>query len=143
VKSPGLLRTAARTYLFAQANPPRVAAAVKRLSKAERALRKLEALAKAVAAERAARPPPPAPRPPPPPKPAIKPPPKPATKPSPKPATTLGALGGSGTTAEKMRALANAAAGSAPCLLSAEELAKGMPSEHTLRYWRRAQEPTC
>jgi hypothetical protein len=39
-----------------------------------------------------------------------------------------------------MQAQANVAAGSAPCLLTAEQLASSMPSEWTLRCWRRAQE---
>jgi hypothetical protein len=39
-----------------------------------------------------------------------------------------------------LRAQSNVAHGSAPCTLSAKELAKGMPSDWTLRCWRRAQE---
>jgi hypothetical protein len=67
---------------------------------------------------------------------------KPAAKPpaaapvsKPKPALTSAALGGSGTTAEKLQAISNVAAGSAPCLLTREQLGSG-PSEQTLRRMR-------
>jgi hypothetical protein len=39
-----------------------------------------------------------------------------------------------------LQAQANVAAGSAPCLLSAEQLALGMPSEQTLRFMRAARD---
>jgi hypothetical protein len=69
-------------------------------------------------------------------KPATKPPAAaPVSKPKPKPALTSAALGGSGTTAEKLQAISNVAAGSAPCLLTREQLGSG-PSEQTLRRMR-------
>jgi hypothetical protein len=71
-------------------------------------------------------------------KPAAKPPaaaPVSKPKPKPKPALTSAALGGSGTTAEKLQAISNVAAGSAPCLLTREQLGSG-PSEQTLRRMR-------
>jgi hypothetical protein len=55
------------------------------------------------------------------------------------PALTLAALGGSGTAAEKLQALMNVAAGSAPCVLTREELGPG-PSEQMLRFARAARE---
>jgi hypothetical protein len=114
--------------------------------KQARALEALEALAASLKAERAAKPQPK-------PKPsatnvvsvavakakAVKAPSKPAAaKPKPKPALTPRGLDGSGTTAEKLRAISNVQAGSAPCTLTREQL--GGPSEFMLRQARAVRD---
>jgi hypothetical protein len=88
-------------------------------------LSELAALAKSMVAP-SAPPPPRTPKPPPPPPQAFGPPIDATTSPA--------------TRRAILAAQANVAAGSSPCLLTAEQLASSMPSEWTLRCWRRAQE---
>jgi hypothetical protein len=128
--------------------------------RAEKALSELEALAKSRTAERAAQP---APKPSPADRiaaltksfvttprraPATKPTEEaaapsrtapPVSKSKPKPAFTPRALDGSGTPAEKLGAISNVQAGSAPCTLSREQLGPG-PSEQMLRFARAARD---
>jgi hypothetical protein len=63
----------------------------------------------------------------------------PVSKSKPEPAFTPRALDGSGTSAEKLQAISNAQAGSAPCTLSREQLGPG-PSEQMLRFARAARD---
>jgi hypothetical protein len=67
------------------------------------------------------------------------PPPQAAKSPAKRPALTLAAINDGSTAAEKLQALKNVAAGSAPCVLTREELGPG-PSEQMLRFARAARE---